>query len=251
MAVEVKEIESEIKNEIEVFRGEISGIVVDCDEAYEYAGEMVLKAKSILKEIESKFKEPVSAAYRAHKAIKDLQNDLERPVKSVVTELQKKVNDYVTEKERVRREEQAKMEAERRRKEEEEKERIRKEAEAKKEAARAAEKEGKTEEAVELLEEAAEIESTADSVFVMPEIPMQGIETAKKMDLGSMKPGSDVEIKIVDMAAFIHAVAERGSFELIEVKDGAVKRFVKGAGIKEFPGLEIKEVTKVQFTAAR
>ncbi|HNX81942.1 MAG TPA: hypothetical protein PKL77_07330 [Candidatus Omnitrophota bacterium] len=231
---DVTVIEAEVKSEIEQFRGS-TDIVINDKESYEYAGEIILRGKSILKGIADKFAAPVKAAYDAHKQIKGLQNNLEEPIKKMIADLQSKANAYLTEQERLRREEQKRLDDERRAKEEAERERLRAEAEK-------AEKEGKT-------EQAAALKVELETVVVVPEIAQAEVEKTTRLDEGVISAKADIDVTITDKAAFLRKVIEEQRWDFIEIKEAAFKRFAKAAGLTEYPGTVIAEVKKAAFRA--
>jgi len=232
--MDVKELEKEVKTEIEQFKAE-TDIVIDDPISYEYAGEIILKGKSVLKEIGAKFEPSVKAAYQAHKAIKDLQNDLEKPVKAMIADLQNKANIYLTEQDRIRKAEQERLDAERKKKEDEEKERLKKEADAAAEAGN--------------IEEAAALRMESDTVVFVPEIAVTEVAKTTRIDAGTVTTQTDIEITIMDKVTLLHALADQGRFDLVEIKDAALKRFIKAAGLTDFPGIQINEVKKAAFRA--
>lgn len=230
--MEVKELEIEVKNEIEQFKG-TADIVVDNPESFEYAGEIILNGKKILKGITDRFAEPVSAAYKAHKAIKDLQNDLEKPVKAMIADLQSKANAYLTEQDRIRREEQARLDAERRKAEDAERERLRKEAEAAAEKGNA--------------EQAAALKIEAETVVFVPEVAVSEVQKTTRTDAGTISAQADIEITVTDKATLLRVIADQGRFDLVEIKEAAIKKFIKAAGLTDFPGIHIESVKKAAF----
>lgn len=228
----VETLEAEVKTEIEQFKGE-TDVVVDSPESYEYAGEIILKGKAIIKDIDAKFEPSVKAAYAAHKAIKDLQNSLKNPVSAMISELQLKANAYVTEQERKRREEQARLDAERRKAEETERARLAAEA-------KAAENKGDAEKAAALREE-------SETIVIIPEVVESEAPKTIRTDAGTISAQSDIEVAITDKATLLRAIADQGRFDLVEIKEAALKRFIKAAGLADFPGCHIEQVKKAAF----
>lgn len=103
--------------------GQAAMLTVTDDGSFARGGEMLLEIKRRAKAVEERFKEPVSLADKAHKALTALRKSVLAPFEQAETTIKGKIGTYQMEVERKRREEDA---------------HLRKEAEAKAEADRLA-----------------------------------------------------------------------------------------------------------------
>lgn len=96
-----------------------NGLVVSCDEEYAQAGEFVMAGKAMIKKITEYHQADIDRWHAGHKAaIAKRDEDLDQ-VKRAVKIAGDKAGDYKLEQDRLAREEQARIEAARRRQEEE------------------------------------------------------------------------------------------------------------------------------------
>ena len=228
----VLQIFAEIKEKEISFRG-AADIIVDDAASVEYAGEIVLKGKSIIKEIDKKFEEPVKRAFAAHKAIKELQNEMKRPFEDCVNVLVDKIDTFRTEQYRKEKEAQAKLEAERKAAEDAEKAKLQAEATAARASGDA--------------EKAYELELEAETVIHIPTVITPVIEKTVRTDAGTLGGQVDIEITITNEVAFLKAIAEKELLSLIKFENAKIKSYIKMLKIKDFPGLKIEDAIKTSF----
>jgi hypothetical protein len=124
MGTELKIVEPEIQD-LQLASGDMVGhasmLTVKDDASFKAGGEMLLEIKRIAKTVDDRFKEPVSLANKAHKALTALRDSVLSPFGQAESMIKRKLGTYQEEVERRRREEdernrreaQAKAEAER------------------------------------------------------------------------------------------------------------------------------------------
>jgi len=81
-------------------------LAIDTPADYTGAGAMFKALKNMEDRVHEKTDEPVSLAHKTHKAIKELQNDLLKPIETARKLVKKKMGDYDLEQERIRRAEE-------------------------------------------------------------------------------------------------------------------------------------------------
>ncbi len=225
--------EAQLKNEI-VSAQEIADFQIQSQSDYEVAADYIFSLDGIVKKIKNYWKEPKEKAHQAHKAITAKEKDMITPVESAKMSLKKKINDWLMAEERKRREDQARISAERIKKIEEEKERL-------KQAAIDAEWEGETEKAEEI---------KATEVHVPEEIIEE--QTKTRIEAGSVSVKKTKGVKITNMKDFLLAVA-CGDVPLtvIEIKENKLKSYVNDFGIESVSGCEIFEEVNANFRRSR
>lgn len=124
MANDIQIVEPEIKD-LQVSSGNMLGqataLMVKDDASFTAGGEMLLEIKRIAKTVESRFEEPVSLAFKAHRSLTALRDSVLAPFKQAEATIKRKVGDYQmeieckrrAEAERLRKEAEVKAEAER------------------------------------------------------------------------------------------------------------------------------------------
>jgi hypothetical protein len=236
--------EQELKESVELAKTKANEIQVVDKETYESASAFVIEVDKKIKKVVSYWKEPKDQAWKAHKSIVSKEKEMLLPLQTVTKQVKQIISVYLTEEERKRQEAQRKLDEERRQKEEAERkkaddERKRLEAEAK-----ALEDAGKEDEALEILEQADEVEEE----IVEPEIVEPGIEKTSRMENGTASQQMDLEIEVVNLKELCKEISEgRAPEALIDIKKAPLKSFVKLNQHKTFPGLRIKEVVKASF----
>lgn len=96
-----------------------TSIHIDDDESLELAGSYLVKCKTVMKQIDAIFDEPVKAAHQAHKAMLAAKKKLMSPLQKVETHLKRGISLYRARQEEERRRREAEMRAAARAKEEE------------------------------------------------------------------------------------------------------------------------------------
>lgn len=149
----------------------VNALEIKDDTALQTGNKVLVRIGVIRKEITKFFAEPIKKAHEAHKAILAKKKEVENPLIEAEKILKPKIRVYVIEQQRI------KEKAERKAREEEE----RKKREAEEAVRRAAdlENEGKTEEALNALDEAEKIETEKPKTEVPKGPTMAGVHTRK------------------------------------------------------------------------
>jgi hypothetical protein len=188
----------------------------------ETAAELTKEVKAAQKEIIAQFKPIKDEAYQVHKNITSKEKAYLAPLEAAETKLKAEMNAYLAEQRRI--------EAERKRAEEEARRKA--EEEARLRAAEMAEANGNSAQVEDMLNEAVP--------FVMPPTAATVQETEKPKGLVEKTVFS---ISITDKKAFIKACLENPSYEdFIKVDEAAVKKFVASLkGKVAISGLAIQQ----------
>jgi hypothetical protein len=226
--------EKDLKQELQTIEGQVKTIVVKDAETFKVAGNMILMIDAYEKKVHNFCDDNISKADKLHKSLIASRGELLNPAETYRKILKKGTSVYLTEQERIRREAQAKLDAERRKQEEVERKRL-------EERAAKAEEKGKVEKAEELREKAAE-------VYIPPAIVQPEVEKTTYMDAGTISQKKDIEVEVIDSFALIKAVAS-GAVPptIIKIDEGALKKYIKAAGLKQVPGCQIHEVIGASF----
>lgn len=108
MGTELKIIEPEIQD-LQASSGTMLGqaamLTVKDDASFTAGAEMLLEIKRIAKTVEARFEEPVSMAFKAHRAMTALRDSVLAPFRSAEATIKQKVGAYQIEVDRKRREE--------------------------------------------------------------------------------------------------------------------------------------------------
>lgn len=227
--------EQEIKERAIDLYAQGKAIAITDEESYKRAGEFLIQLKNMRKVITDYFKPMKDAAYRAHREITAKEKAETDKIDGADGLVRMHIKGYLCEVEKKRREEQARLEEEARKKSAIEQERLLKRAER-------AEGRGDGETASELIERAAE--SVPEPVFAIPEID----KTVKIGDAGSITTKKDIEINIINLSDLIAGVASGKIPEtVIQIKESILKSWIKSAGKRgsEVPGVLIKEVQNI------
>jgi len=226
--------EQELKQEIEVVDQQVNSLVVQDQESYLMAGNLVMGLNDLRDKIVEYWKSPKKKAFDAHKEIVKKESDMLKPVDDKLRTLKGKLNFYLTEQKRKEREEQEKLNRERREREEKERQKFL-------EQAAKAEAKGKIEKAEELLEK-------AEDVYVPPVIVEPEIKKTTHLDTGTASTTEDIEITITDPIEVIKEVAAgRLPVIILEIKEAKLKKHTKDYNLKSIPGCIIKPITKGIF----
>lgn len=224
--------EEQIEKEALTLKQRAETMQIVTPEDYQSSAEMRKILKDLDKNIVAFFEPMKSAASAAHKAICAKENEARKPITEADAIVIKKRTTYYDEQERIRREAEAKAQKEA-------EEAAKKERERLLALAVKAEEKGKNEKADSLLEQAERI--YVEPVFVAPIVA----KTVKRDGGGSTTRIKDVEITVISLLALIREIAaERVPVTVIEVKQGALKAWIKATDSKHVPGLAIRETSR-------
>lgn len=228
--------ENELKQEILTADERVNAIVVNSNESYQEAGAVVIELDTLAKRITDYWDEPIRKAHEAHKALTSKRAEMLKPVDDRKKLLRGKISAYLTEQERIRREEQRKIDEARRKQEADERAKL--EARAAK-----AEESGKAEKAEALREKAAE-------VYVAPVIVQSEVEKTTRIDAGTVSQKTDINVTVTDPKKILAAVIDgRLPIGIITINESKLKQAIKLAGINNIDGAIIEQVVNAQFRA--
>lgn len=202
-------------------------LVVDTDASFVEAGELLTAIKALRKEVDDAFDPIVAAAHKAHKIACEQKKRAEAPLLEAERILKGSLAAYHAEQQRKAREEQLRLEAEARARDEE-----RRIAEA-----AALEAQGRPEEAERVLDEEPVL---VDAPVVAPPTPkVEGVSIREKWTA-----------EVVDKAALIAAVAQNPTLQPLLVPDMQALSRMAGAlkGELRIPGVRVR---REQVVAAR
>ncbi|GIK15019.1 MAG: hypothetical protein BroJett002_37260 [Candidatus Brocadia sinica] len=200
---------------------------IKTSEDFAKAAEWLAFVNSQIDQIESQCADAIAKAHALHKQLCKDRKDALAPWEAAKNRISVERNNYQVEQERIREEAQRKAEAEAR-------EKARKEQEALLARAAAAKTEAKQEE---LLEK-------AESVYVEPVFVPSVVE--KKVEIstgGSVSSQKDFDVVVTDIKSICKAVVDgKLPVGIIEIRNNALKTFIKLQGIKQgdIEGLQIK-----------
>jgi hypothetical protein len=224
--VEVEE--QQLETQALTLKGQAMALVVADQNSYGLAGEFAKDLRLAKKRIQDYFAPIKKTAHETWKAICAKENEALKPIDEADAHIRQNMNAYLNEQERLRRAEQARLEAI-------ERERARKEQEALLKKAAEAEAKGKVGKAEELLER-------AEDVYEKP-VHVEAVTTVKT-DVATVGAQKDLAVEVVDLKAFISELVKQDSnaFDaLFTVKASALKAWAKTNGIKRFAGLSIED----------
>lgn len=213
-------IELQLKEQAIQLQQEVSKVIVKTQEQYNEAAELLSQVKARIKEINDWFEPLIRAAYKAHKALKDKQNEILEPALEAEMKIKAQMQAYILEQDKKQKELQAKLEAE---------------AEAKRKAleekARLAAEAGNEAKAEALLEKAQEITAP----IIAPSVQVV------KTDAGTTSIRRDTVVKVVNINVVLQQIVSgRIPSTVVEISEAKLKAWVKSADIKECPGLLIQ-----------
>ena len=217
---------------------EVTAIVVDSQESYELAGRAVIGLDRLIKKIKEYWRGPKDAAFQAHRAIVARETEMLKPVKTQRAALNSKVSGYLTEQNRIRREQQQKLDNDRRKKEEAERARLAKRADT-------AEAKGKPEKAEDLRTKAGEV--SVPVAVIAPVVPK-----TTKTEAGSISQRTSVEVEVIDAKLVLGAVIDGTlPMSVVTIRQAKIQQFVKLQGLTEVPGCKLTEVVNASFRGGR
>jgi hypothetical protein len=225
------ENESELKNKSLTIYEHVKDVKVLNQEGYLQAADTLKHIKEWKSKIEAYFAPIKKSAYDTWKGITSKETDALKLINEADLIVRNEVRKYLTEQERIRKEEQAKLEREAA-------EKARKEQEALLKKAEQAEIKGKTEKAEELLEK-------AENVYAEPVFAAKTVDKTTKLDNGSITMLRDVEVAIIDRGAFLRFAINNLPEAIIDINTTKLKKYIKDMKIKTLIGVAIKEVSNV------
>jgi hypothetical protein len=164
--------EQQLKNEITTVDDRVNSIVVNDPDTFQKAGSVVIDLDGLIKKINTYWEDPIKKAHEAHKSLTAKRAEMLKPVEDRKKLLRGKISAYLTEQDRIKREEQRKLDDERRKKEQAEREKLER-------AAIKAEEKGK-------IERAEDLRTQAADVYVQPAIVESQIEKTTRMETGTV-----------------------------------------------------------------
>jgi len=206
--------------------------------SYEEAGRAMLEINDLLSKVKSYWKPLKEKAHEAHKAITAKENEMIKPIEERKKLLSTKISAYLTEQDRIKREEQRRLDDERRAQEKAERERL--EAESK-----------KAEDSWDL-KKAVELKAQSESVYIPPTIVQSEIKKTVTMDTGTISAKKDIEVEIINISDILrHVISGKLPSFIVSINETKLKQFLKMSGIMELSGCNIKEIINAQVRRAK
>ena len=225
-ATQVNEVE--LGKEVVELESGANALIVDTKESFEYAGEIVLDIDAMIKKVETYWKELKRKAHEAHKAITAKESEMLGPLKDKRKTLRSKISVYLTIQEKIRQEEQKKIDAERRQQE--------------------AELKQKQEEAAKIAEKNEEPEPVVLETYVPPVIVQPEVLKTTRMNTGTISQKKDITVEVVDISLLLNEIVKGNvPSSIIEIKEAKLKSFIKMQELKELSGCKIDEVIGASF----
>lgn len=228
--------EKELQTQALSLKEQAQLISITDETSYLQAGQFAKNIKDHKAKIVAYFKPLKEAAHKAHKSITQREAEELEPLNIADAMVRGVINAYLNEQERLRKEAQAKAEAEAT-------EKARKEQEKLLQRAANAEVKGDTEKAEALFEK-------AENVYIEPVIVPSEIQKTTKLDSGSITRKTEIKVTVTDPFLFIKAIAEKKApITVVEFKPATLKSWVKSAGIKngDISGLRIEEISGISI----
>jgi hypothetical protein len=207
------------------------GITVKDQAGYENAATFLKGIKDAKSKFVEFFAPMKKSTHAAWKAVVAKENDALDPLKEADKIVRGSMGVYLDEQDRIKREEQKRLEAIAKKKEEDERKKLEKRIDnAKKDSTK------------------ERLEQQKEEVFVEPVFAQHAVEKTTKLEAGSVTRKKDIEVTIVDPIAFLAAVV-KGDVPMtcVEIKPNKVKSWIKAAGKQEdaIPGCRIRETSGV------
>lgn len=200
-------------------------------EDYLAAGETLKGIKEVKKRIEDYFAPIKKSAYDTWKGITAKEADALKLINEADLIVRNEARKYLTEQERIRKAEQARLEAEAQ-------ERAWKEQEALLKRAERAEIKGNETKAEQLLEK-------AENVYAEPVFATPTVEKTTKLDNGSITMLTDIEIAVIDRVVFLRFAIDNMPEAIIDINMAKLKKYIKDMKIKTLIGVAIKETSNI------
>ncbi len=229
--------EQQLKNEITTVDDRVNSIVVNDPDTFQKAGSVVIDLDGLIKKINTYWEDPIKKAHEAHKSLTAKRAEMLKPVEDRKKLLRGKISAYLTEQDRIKREEQRKLDDERRKKEQAEREKLER-------AAIKAEEKGK-------IERAEDLRTQAADVYVQPAIVESQIEKTTRMETGTVSQKRDIRVAVSDPMAVLHAIiGGRLPIGIVNINETKLKQAIKLAGITQLDGCIIEQVINAQIRAS-
>ena len=232
MKNEIEEQEKEFETKSLTLLETAHSIKVTDEESYKVAGDFLKGVKDSQKKVKDFFSPLKDAAHKAHKAITSKESESLTPLKEADQMVRDTVGTYLDEQEKIRQEEQRKLDLAAKKQADKEKADLLKRAGNVK-------TESKREELLDKAEDVVEEIVHADHAVE---------KTTSFAGGGGITRKKDIKVEVIDAKALIAAIASGAvPTTVIEIKDNKLKAYAKAAGLKakDIPGCIIKEVSGV------
>jgi hypothetical protein len=93
-----KEIIEQVNSEVAI----MAGIQITTREEYDHAAGILMRLKTMAKNVSDFFSPMVKAAHEAHKAVKARENEAMKPIEAAETDVKRKMSTWYAEQERIR-----------------------------------------------------------------------------------------------------------------------------------------------------
>jgi len=226
--------EKDLQKEIQKFEGRSDAMVISDQPSYELAGEYVVALDGLLKKIRNYWEEPIKKAHETHKALTRKRAEMCNPVEAERKKTSRKVSEYLTEQDRIRREEQRKLDEQRRKEEKKEQAKLDAQIDRAKES-------GKK-------DKVKDLEQEKKDVFVPPAVVEPTVEKTTRTETATVTAKQDLEIEIVDINKVLsHIVSGTLPNTIVTVSIPKLKQVIKLHGLDRLDGVVIQRVSKGQF----
>lgn len=230
---EITLLEKQMYDEALTLKGQAQAIAVTDHISYQAAGEFAKGLKELKKKVTEYFEPLKEAAHKAHKAVTQREKEELKPIEDADQLIRQGMSAYLNEQERIRKEEQRKLEAEAKIAADKERERL---------LSLAVKNEEKGED-----EKAAEYLKKAEQVYVEP-VFAAPVEKTIKTDAGNITAAKDVRVTVIDIKALVSAVAVgQVPITIIDIKQSTLKSWLKSSGIRTVPGCKVEDVLGVRI----
>lgn len=225
------ENETELKSKSLTIYSNVKDLKVSNQEDYLSAADTLKGIKEMKGKIEAYFAPIKKSAYDTWKGITTKESDALKLINEADKIVREEVRRYLTEQERLRKAEQARLEAEAQDKAWREQEALLKRAER-------AEIKGNESKAEQLLEK-------AENVYAEPVFAVPVVEKTTKLNNGSITMLKDIEIAIIDRGAFLRFAIDNLPEAIVDINIAKLKKYIKDMKIKTLIGIAIKETNNV------
>lgn len=226
--------EQELQQEAVQVSEQVNAVVVRDQETYSIAGNMILALDKLKKKITDYWAEPIDTAFKAHKALTAKRAEMLNPIEDRGKALNRKMGEYATEQDRIRREEQRKIDEARRKKEDDERRKL-------EERARKAEEAGKEAKAEELREK-------AEAVYIPPTVVVPEVEKTTRTDSGTISQVKDIDIEIYNPLSVMKSIAAGElPLSIVTINEAKLKAHIKAFDLKAIPGVTVTPKITAKF----
>jgi hypothetical protein len=213
-----------------------TSLVIRDQDSYVAAGEVGKALKSLEKEIVDFFEPMRIAAKNSYDAVLSKKNAELGPVTEAMGIVRNTMNVFAREQERIRQEEEKKLQAKAEEDARIEREKLARQAEA-------AIDKGKVEKAEEIMER-------HENVYVAPVAVAPVIAKTVATGSGNITQAKEIKITVTNMIQFLTeliATNPGAVSNIVKIGDGPLKAFVKSNGIDKFAGLHIEKTVGVRL----